>query len=403
MKVCGIIAEFNPFTNGHSYIISQAKQITGLDILCLMSGNFVQRGELAIIDKYKRSTTAIKEGASYVFELPTQYAISPAQNFAEGAIKTLDKLGIVSHLAFGVKLKDIEGLKKIAYIKANEPKIVKEKMKQLVKLGLNYNSSIFNVYHELFPEFKSCLNEIQNEPNNILALEYLTSIYKLKSNIQPVFINRIDNGYNSLRPIQLNINNKKQAFVSASKIRELINNNKRFARYVPKNSLIYFKNLTGQDKQKLDDKFEALVVNNIRNKSYEQLESLFDYNKNLAHIIKNAFEVNGSLPQIIEALKSKSLREKRIKRLLLYSLLNITKENYNLYCSSQFITLLAIDKTKKANLSKISKQSSLNMIVSQKDLKTLEEKNIKTLEQENTNIYNILHSKPYSQDLTMFI
>ena len=116
MQFCGIICEFNPFHNGHKYLIEQAKKLTGDSVICLMSGDFVQRGEPAIQEKYLRAKTAIQNGADLVLELPTIFACSNAENFAYGAVKLLDSLG-VNHLAFGIENTDLNILNKIAEIK----------------------------------------------------------------------------------------------------------------------------------------------------------------------------------------------------------------------------------------------------------------------------------------------
>ena len=113
MNFVGIIAEHNPFTSGHRYLIKKAKELTGLPVLIIMSGNFVQRGELAIFDKYTRAKHAIQGGADVVIELPTVFATSPAPDFALGAVKTLSALP-VSHLIFGSECGDIAKLSEIA-------------------------------------------------------------------------------------------------------------------------------------------------------------------------------------------------------------------------------------------------------------------------------------------------
>lgn len=403
MKLCGIIAEFNPFTNGHSYIINKAKEQTGLDVLCLMSGNLVQRGELSIIDKYQRAITAIKEGASFVIELPTRFALSSAQNFAEGAIKTLIDIGNISHLAFGIKLKNTSEFKKIAYIKANEPKIVKDKFKQYTKLGLSYSVALFKIYNELFPEYREILDEIQKEPNNILALEYLTAMYKLKANIEPVFIQRTDNGYNSLIPKIIKVNNKSLYYASASKIRSLMSQNRSFIKYIPKSSHTDFINPSKLTNSSINTKLECLLINTIRNKTYQELEQYQDYNNNLSHLIKDTCHSNGTLDEIINVTDSKCYRPKRIKKLLIYPYLELTKEKYLNSEENNYLTVLAVDKTKKSNLSRMAKVSKLKLIISHKDLIDLKNKNILTMEQKNTNLYNLVHGLPVSTDITKFI
>ena len=114
MGYCGIICEFNPFHNGHKYLIDKAKEITGNEIICLMSGNFMQRGEASIQNKYTRAINAVNNGANAVLEFPTIYACSNAENFASGAIKIFNALG-VTHLAFGIENTTLETLQKVEW------------------------------------------------------------------------------------------------------------------------------------------------------------------------------------------------------------------------------------------------------------------------------------------------
>ena len=141
MNFCAIICEFNPFHNGHEYIIKQAKKTTGNEIVCLMSGDFVQRGTPAITDKYTRAKHAILAGANAVLELPCIYACSNAENFATGAIRTLKALGI-KQLAFGIEKTNLETLKQIAKLKHENSERFKTAFKNEIENGINYNTAL---------------------------------------------------------------------------------------------------------------------------------------------------------------------------------------------------------------------------------------------------------------------
>ena len=222
MNFCGVICEFNPFHNGHEYLIQEAKKQTNEDIVCLMSGNFVQRGEPAIVSKYERAKTAISAGATAVLELPAIYACSNAENFAFGAVKVLSSLGATS-LAFGIEDTDLEILKKIAALKAENSVSFTESFKNEIENGICYNTALKRAIAKEFGD--ETILEILEKPNNILAVEYLTAIIKLNSNINPVAIKRIDNGYYS--------ENEKNEFLSASGIRKLVYEEKDYKKYIP--------------------------------------------------------------------------------------------------------------------------------------------------------------------------
>ena len=139
MNITGIITEYNPFHNGHLYHLNTAKKNTNCDgIVCIMSGNFVQRGEPTIIDKWKRTEMALVNGVDLVIELPTFYAVSSAEFFAKGAIKILNSTGVINNIFFGSECGDINLLYKIAKLLTNEPDDFKLKVKENLKLGITY-------------------------------------------------------------------------------------------------------------------------------------------------------------------------------------------------------------------------------------------------------------------------
>ena len=211
MKVVGLITEYNPFHNGHVYHIQKAKEVTGADfIVVVMSGNYVQRGTPAIIDKYSRTKMALLGGADLVLELPLPYATSSAEDFAMGAITLLDKLGVVDYVCFGSESGDTKSLYEIAKTLLEEPIEYQKLLQQYVKSGKNFpkarSLALFEYiqkYHMLNPNSgfsfldndKDYFLDIISAPNNILAIEYIKAIIKRNSPIKPIAIKRITTGY----------------------------------------------------------------------------------------------------------------------------------------------------------------------------------------------------------------
>src|SRR5690554_4412644 len=193
MKVVGIIAEYNPFHNGHQHHILEAKKQTGADyVIVVMSGNFVQRGAPSIINKYSRAKAALESGADLVFELPVIYSTASAQYFSLGAISLLDKLGLVDYVCFGSESGDIESLTYIAKYLHNNSYEYNKDINNLMKNGIT------------FPEARQIAiknnnntidDNVISSPNNILGIEYIKAILELNSNIIPVSISRIESAY----------------------------------------------------------------------------------------------------------------------------------------------------------------------------------------------------------------
>ena len=189
MKIVGLITEYNPFHNGHLYHIQQAKRTTGADaVIVVMSGDYVQRGVPAVMPKRLRAESALECGASAVFELPVCYSTGSAELFAESAVALLDQLQIVDSLCFGSECGDLDALSEIADLLCQEPKDYRSLLKKHLRNGLSFPCARRKALKEYLPEknFAALLDE----PNNILGIEYLKAIRKLKSTIKPYTILR---------------------------------------------------------------------------------------------------------------------------------------------------------------------------------------------------------------------
>ena len=215
MNITGIITEYNPFHNGHLYHLSEAKKNTNADaIVCVMSGNFVQRGGPAIIDKWKRTEMALNNGVDLIIELPTYYAVSSAEFFAKGSVSILHHLGVVNNLFFGSECGNVDKLTAISKILVNEDSELKSLIKEHLAKGDTFAKAREKSLIEYLKDEE--INKIVTSSNNILGIEYIKSILRLNSNISPSTLKREGSNYNDKK--------LSNSFSSATAIRELLKN-----------------------------------------------------------------------------------------------------------------------------------------------------------------------------------
>ena len=216
MKTAAIICEYNPFHNGHEYHIMQTRNITGADcVIAIMSGNYVQRGTPAVMDKKIRTKSALLGGADLVIELPLFAACSSAPDFAIGAVSLLHKLGVIDYLSFGSECQDINKLKQIASFLIQYKEEIEHGTKELMSLGHSYPKAKELYLREHLDD--ASLIEVLKQPNNILGIEYLKALLQLDSPIIPVCVTRVSNDHHSkeLTP----------SISSATSIREILEQN----------------------------------------------------------------------------------------------------------------------------------------------------------------------------------
>ena len=392
MENCAIICEFNPFHNGHEYLIKTAKEKTNEKIICLMSGDFSQHGEPTIQDKFTRAKNAINCGADVVLELPTIFACSNAENFAYGAIKILKALN-VKHLFFGIEKTNLETLWKIAKIKYDNSVSFQNCFKNEIENGFPFNVALKRAILNEIGD--NSVKDVLSHPNNILAIEYLTAILKLKSKIIPVAIERIDNGFES------KISNNK--YVSATAIRDLLTKNEDVSCYVPKNCKIV--NFFNSKNQEIYEKF---IIGNLRKNDATNLGKFYDFNDGIEYKIKKEAENAISLNELKSKIVSPRYKENRINKLLIYPLVGATKQVVEGAKKSKSVCkCLAIRKDFKLFLSNINK-SKISVITRNDDYKNLTEKQKQVINIDliASNIYDLISNKPQNNDKkigTMFL
>lgn len=389
-KVLGIIAEYNPFHNGHLYHLEQAKKLTGSSYtVAVISGNFTQRGSTALIDKWSRAEIALNCGVDLVLELPTLYATSSAENFADGAVKILNSLKVIDYLAFGAETSDMDLLEPIADVLYKEPKAYKMLLANELKKGVSFPKARENALMLYLGDIRKYLN-VLSSPNNILGLEYMKSLKKYNSIIKPVAITRFEAGYNDIS-YSGNIS-------SATAIRNIIKNGnfKVLRKLVPAPS---FEILMDNIKQGhiIPDLsvFERQIIYNLRKMSLSEIAELPDVSEGLENSIKKVANSCNTVNEFLNLIKSKRYTSTRIQRILIYSLLGITKKDMALSKKvNPYIRVLGFNKRGKFLISEIAKANpKLDIITSVKRfIDTSSNKNLKSVLEKDiwaTNVYSI--------------
>ena len=320
-KVLGIIAEYNPFHNGHLYHIRESVEQTEADyVVCVISGNFVQRGNTSIIDKWTKAKMAIAQGADLVIELPTIYATSSAENFAEGAIKILDSLGIVDTLSFGIEAKDLATLNNIANVLYQEPKEYVTMLSHELSKGVSFPRARENALMMYLNDIKRYANVLSGSIN-ILGIEYLKALKKLKSPLKPIGIKREKVLYHD----EIIVDD----FASATSIRKMIATRQfdDIIKVIPRSSYILLAQELRKGHYVLDlSKFQKEIIYILRKMSIKEIEQLPDVSEGLENAIKNAANSCNNIIDLVNMVKSKRYTQTRIQRVLIYALLGIDKK-----------------------------------------------------------------------------
>ncbi len=354
-KVLGIVAEYNPFHNGHMYHIQNAKEQAKADyVVAVMTGNFTQRGGTSIINKWEKTKMAISNGVDLVIELPTLYSISSAENFASGAIKILDEIGIVTHISFGMEAKDLAALNNIANVIYNEPIEYKRMLKLELNNGVSYpKAREIALTNYLATEHK--YDGIIGEPNNILAVEYLKAMKIQKSQLIPIGIRREKVFYNSTKIVD--------EYASSTGIRHLLLNNniEEIARVIPSSSFNVLLNNIKNGTYTLDlSQYSLEIIYKLRTMSIYEIRNLPEVSEGLENSIKDKAEQTNNLIELINNIKSKRYTQTRIQRIMVYALLGITKKDMEMSKKiTPYVRILGCSQEGKKMLSEINWKSKV--------------------------------------------
>ena len=401
MKAVGLVTEYNPFHNGHLYHLNKAMELTGADIsVAVMSGDFVQRGEPAVLDKYTRTSMALNSGVNLVVELPVNYAVSSAESFAAGALKVLDYIKADS-IAFGSESGDIERLCKLAHILCdNEDTLYKEISKYSAN-GISYAAARQKVVEKLTDKDTAAM---LTSSNNILAVEYLKAIIKNKYAIKPYTIKRQGDSYNDT--------DIRSEYASATALRENLKAG-NISEYIPVKAGLILSSNTNYIYP--DDITEVLFTrlldilfasNYDKNVFIENVMQYPDVSKEIAgRLYKSVMDmITRTVPQgaeskdngvfsfgsLCEHIKTKEVPLSRIKRALVRITLGLDKKHMEKYANEPYIRVLGFDKKGQEYLSYIRKTVEVPLITKTADYKEMLLDDIHA-----ANIYNMIVAGKY--------
>lgn len=346
MKTAAIICEYNPFHNGHKYQIDQTRKLCKADaVIALMSGNFVQRGDVAIFEKRARASAAIMGGADLVLELPTVFAMQSAEFFAKHAVFILNSLNFVDFLSFGAENDDIEKLYKIAEILTDEPEDYSKSLKHSLDSG-----AAFPVARQeaLSKTLGSDIAKIISEPNNILAVEYLKALKKTESTIKPVAIKRKGAHHNSSLP--------ESQIASASYIRTELLSGSGVKPFIPSCCHEIFENAKIHSIKNM----EKSIIAEILKTPAEILGQISDVSEGIENRIKEKAIECDDLNTLADMVKTKRYAHSRIRRILLSSYLKITNDDRNQ--TAPYVKILAHNEVGQRLIREMKKAASLPLV-----------------------------------------
>lgn len=356
MSVIGIICEFNPFHNGHKYLIDSVKK-DGDTVVCVMSGNFVQRGESAIADKRIRAKTALLCGADLVIELPVAFSVSGAQTFARGGVKLLDSLGCVDTIAFGSECGNTEKLTKAA--EAIENKNVQNEINGLMQTGITFAAARESAVREIFGDETA---DILHNPNDILGVEYISALKILHSKIKPLAVLRKSVTHDSAEA--------DGAFASASLIRDKIKSGESFEKYMPNKAHTLLKKAIN-DKVAPSDygKLDIAVLAFLRKAEPKNFSDVPDVSEGIENRILASSRNANTLAEVFDGAKTKRYTHARIRRIVLCAFLGIKKSH--IACGMPYIHILGFSDKGRQLLTLAAKTASLPIAVRLSDISNL--------------------------------
>lgn len=355
MKTAGIICEYNPIHNGHVRHIAETRALLGEDcaIICVMSGNFVQRGDFAIFEKHARAESAVLCGADLVLELPLPTVLSSAEGFARGGVALLNALGVCSHLSFGSETGETESLSELADCLLGDD--VSGLIKEELKAGVSYAHARQRAAERVIGQKANVLKT----PNNILGVEYLKALKETNSCMEALTIRRIGAAHDS------------DGAESASALRKLLREGEKPWRLMPRAAAAVLKNelASGRGPVFLET-VETAVLSRLRSMCAEDFARLPDASEGLDLRLMRFAQAEPTIQAILEKTKTKRYALSRLRRMLLCAVLGIRDEDKQV--TPRYIRVLAMNKKGTALLREIKLKSALPVITKPAEVKTLD-------------------------------
>lgn len=344
MDIYSIICEYNPFHNGHLYQLEKCRENGATHIVGIMSGNFVQRGELSVIDKHKRAEIAVRSGIDLIIELPVPYSIASAELFAKGAVYILNSLGVVDKISFGSECGDIKLLVKAAA--ASTSVSDSEEVRKLISEGFSYPSAVSTVIKK---SYSKDIAEIFSSPNNTLAIEYIEALDFYRSQITPVTIKRTMVHHDS--------NDFNDNFASASLVREMLVKGISVEKFVPSECYeIIGKEITNGNSPMMQN-LQSVIFYKLLTLSKNDMSEIPDANNGLSDRLFSACRRARNLDELLLMTKTKCFTLARIRRVISYALLGVRNEDFKI--APPYARILAFNERGREILTKAKKTSTI--------------------------------------------
>lgn len=389
MKICACIAEYNPFHLGHLKHINYIKNELGAEkVIVIMSGNFTQRGEPAVLNKFKRAELAVIYGADAVIELPTVFATANAETFAKGAINVINSLPNVDSICFGVESGNRQDYLSLATALNDESKEFKRILKENLDKGVSLAKAKYNAVSATRGEFDE---NLLSTPNNILGVEYTRAILSLNSNIEI---------YPMLRNGDHNDETLKKGITSAKSIRKYVKAGliKKIKKNVPP---FVYKSLKGYPYD-----FDKLIMSKVLLSSKEEMSKIPDCTEGLENRIKALSKDNLDVETLIEKVSSRRYTKARIRRILIANLLGITKDFLDDCLKSPlYAKVLAVNGKEKEIISVLSENSSIPLLTRKSDISLLKKTAIKCYELDvlSNDLYNLVANEKNNENYMVIV
>lgn len=362
MQVVGMITEYNPLHLGHLLQITRTREALGPDaaVVCVMSGNFVQRGDFAVVRKHIRAEAAVRSGADLVLELPLPWAVSSAERFADGGIRTLIATGLVTHLSFGSECGDTDALQGVARALCSEefPPLLRRELRK----GGSFAASRQSAAEELLSKRQAAL--LKN-PNDILGIEYCKSLLRHGSQIKPLAIPREGAAHDG---------EPEDGIASAAAIRRLLREGKRddaLARMAPAMREGYLREASAGRAPVFSAVCERAILARLRMMGVKEYAELDEGREGLGNRFYAASRTAATLEELFSAVKTKRYAYARLRRMALWAYLGLTPERIPV--KLPYLRVLAADAAGRALLGKMRKSASVPVLTKPADVRRLPE------------------------------
>lgn len=361
MQTTGMIIEYNPLHNGHLYLVEEARRLLGSDtaMIGVMSGDFVQRGDFAIVRRHARAKAAVESGVDLVLELPLPWAVGSAERFADGGIGILEATGVVDDLAFGSECGDASALQRLASILCSEefPAVLKEELDSGVSFAAARQKAVERLSG---PEDAALLAE----PNNILGVEYCKSLLRRGSEIHPLTVKRKGTSYHGTQ--------LQEQLPSATLLRQLLRNGERkqaLSLMSPAMRSAYEEEERSGRAPVLLETCERAILARLRSMTEDEFAALDEGKEGLYHRLYEASRTAARLEELLEAAKTKRYAHARLRRMVLWAWLGMTGKD----CPQEipYLRVLAANETGRELLKRMRKTASVPVVTKPQHIRRL--------------------------------